>query len=737
MKGQFENEFLFYLLNIDGKYYYEEEDGSVQVQVDPIPLQYAPEGWLDTKISYTRSIEYWGLFRKFTEPYVFHKDGHNIVSYIKTTQGIEGYCKLMIKRYDYANASPNVVLNTFYEGELDFSSCTISRTSSNIPIMEGGVRDMFSAFENTSFEIPIEDFDADTIKFDGIDLQAKLNFVQMAHPEVSVPQAGEQFFPMIFVNQDGDYTIGQTADFDPSNDSASFLNYETFGQFKPIRTMDISVKFDGFFNYSLGIGATDAIRLSLRAYVFANAQAIDDGDQPLNGNITSNNGTPTATTIWTDPVDLDPGDDRTIGIQTTWNYTVNEGNIVVFVLKAYHPNGVVTGSNWGLTSGDGTHTISATFQLPMTDAKGYRYFKVAQKLFEDKITSGAGSFASSFFGTGTAQVDNVPINTIVTSGSAIRGIADAKIKTSWAELWKDARTQWCLGLTVDSTSMVMEKLEYFLDNATEIYDFGEVSRCEHKPFKEALFSTIKVGYADQEYDGLNGRYESMTTQTYKMPCKRPTATMDLVGSYRYDPYGIELYRDRLSFKDSTDDRADNEVFVVEVADSFPYIPRRKQNEGVNYATYNDVDIDFLLERYYNIAFSPKRKLFRNGAHVKAALHLISDTITFETSDKNQLLVSDLGFGEVRENQDVLSITSELGDFVYLPIIFELDTPIRDDFFTAIQAENKGYISFSYNGYTFKGFPMEVDYTPANKTQRVTLLATPDLNMSDLHLAFLD
>ena len=63
---------------------------------EPIELVYAPEGWNDLKYTITRDVVYGGLFRSFSGPMRFVKDGKEFVDNIESIYGFEAEINVYI-----------------------------------------------------------------------------------------------------------------------------------------------------------------------------------------------------------------------------------------------------------------------------------------------------------------------------------------------------------------------------------------------------------------------------------------------------------------------------------------------------------------------------------------------------------------------------------------------------------------------------------------------------------------
>src|SRR5690348_16844017 len=97
--------FIFWLFNKDKKAVYfdkvvREANGMLKTDGQPAPLEYSPDGWKDTLVKYGRNMNYLGVFRDFTAPMNFKKDGARIVRDVMWKLGMEAILYLGISKLD-------------------------------------------------------------------------------------------------------------------------------------------------------------------------------------------------------------------------------------------------------------------------------------------------------------------------------------------------------------------------------------------------------------------------------------------------------------------------------------------------------------------------------------------------------------------------------------------------------------------------------------------------------------
>ena len=116
--------FIFWLFNKDKKPLYfdkivRESNGILKPDGQPAHLEYAPDGWKDILVKYGRNIKYLGLFRDFTVPMNFKRDGARIVKDAMWKLGMEAVIYLGVSKLNRKVYPPKY--EPWYSGELDFS----------------------------------------------------------------------------------------------------------------------------------------------------------------------------------------------------------------------------------------------------------------------------------------------------------------------------------------------------------------------------------------------------------------------------------------------------------------------------------------------------------------------------------------------------------------------------------------------------------------------------------------
>lgn len=676
-------EFLYFVCDDDGNTYAVDASGNIVTAPSPQPLSFTPIGWNETALIYKRNITYCGLIRSSTIPFGFVKDGAQILRYLwYKTKGIESVGNLAIAKLDPADFKHK----KYYFGALNFTQVTDKKDQFQCEVTEGGLSMMIKANENTKYEIPLDVPEALTVRMDGLTLKANVSYAIQQGP-AGLPGDGFSLVGCLLINSEG--TVRDIV----FNSTNSFVSGDVGPPVDPDST-DYLIKNNGpdqtltlHFKYPVSwpfLGTHD---------VFF---SISDG-----GSFTSNEG------VYNGPT----GENMSIEVEFTKTITLLSGQ------RLFVTAGGSGGAGNQFTYGpDGTMDVTFDFRYRQTDIKVLRPLYVFQKLIE-KITDGKYTASSTLLST-------VAKDFVLTCGDGIRGIAGAKIKTSLKDFFTSFNTRFSIGLGNHNEVAVIESKSSFFTSDI-IADLGEVADCQVTNAADYLWNTLKIGWPAQDYDDVNGKDEFNNTHSYTSPVKRLGKELDMTGVYRCDPYGIEFTRINLDGKSTTDNDADNDVFIINIADngSGGYILNRPA-----YTALSGVRAGSSI---FNVELSPARCLIANGSFLHIGMDLLDNgNITFQTTEKNAALSTTLAGVTIAENQNFL--IGSLAPKLFLPKIFQIECQVPLNIVDLIEAKPYGKIQFKWLGNTYRGYIVEAGQQAAtNAKQTFKLLASTDNNMEKL------
>ena len=158
--------------------------------------------------------------------------------------------------------------------------------------------------------------------------------------------------------------------------------------------------------------------------------------------------------------------------------------------------------------------------------------------------------------------------TFIIAAEELRRIQGAKIYTTFADFagWMEAVFGYTYAVIGDTLSFVHRSAVFPSSTPKDITSFRDV---KYSVNDDLIYSQVEAGYSKKEYGEIDGRLETNFTNYYSTPFLLTDKKLSLVSKYRSDAYGIE-FTARKSESDTTDDKADEDVFFVKVDSSFEY-----------------------------------------------------------------------------------------------------------------------------------------------------------------------
>ena len=727
------DKFRFYLKQDDTHYYVGDiRTGTVTVQTTPKTIT-IPDGWLQSKLSWTRNMTYYGLFRALQTPFIFSNDGALILRYLYYTYGAAAVCKLQIQIRDDGGAvglNGDWTYSDFFVGNIDFGNFKDQLKGCTAPILQGGLGDIFKANADTEYNINIKDeFEHFDLYFTGILLNAQYSFLgtsALGYWTNSSASSTNMYYLNLGStnNPTGNYQIGiQTGQYAD----------DTLSSTQQILTVS-SKMVEQRYTFNIPI-----------LYSINNSGASQQGKIGVFARIINATGGVTSDTLlWSDSVFRSTGTTYSVIANVTLggpNAVANPTDRIIIYVKLIPISVPVVA--YTVTIYDGaTFQLNALFELPRSSAPAMRYIDVYKHLTKLMTTPPGGAFplysgVSNFLSTNTLltrNVDNIPYKTAITTANGIGVVSDngTRLSIKMSDLFKDATSRWMLGLGIDSSNnLILEGLETFFDNTTQIYDlttFGDVADFTIEPAQDLLFNIFKVGQNNETYDNVNGLDEVNTNLTFQTPLNISSVkkTLDLTSPWRRDMYGIEAQRYNIVTGGSEDSNSTSDVFVIAINDSGSPITTATPSGTVTGFNYDNT-----TSAKYNLELTPKRDLYRNGALLHSILDLLdTQSIQFNTGVKNINLAANLSWGNIVESDDVL--ISTLAAKIFRPIYFNFSMRVPLNMNSIMTTSPYGYFKFKVNGAALRGFSIDVGMTPAdNGIYTFKLLCCPDVDLTPL------
>lgn len=667
-------EWLAVLLNENGASYYLDTNGQVKSALTPKPLTNMFEGWLDIVLNYGRSAKYIGLERTYTSTYTFTKDGADILRYLlfsNNNRGVENRVYIGLLKW---NGDTNDNYELFYKAEIDLlQAVNDPKRGITVEVMQDGPAKYLKANESIKYSIPCSGL---TLNLDGVRLTQTLQY-QAADINI---QAYRYAMPITLLSSSGQ-AVGVTFA------SQDFQEFDTTGEVYAATTGNYF--FKSFFG-AVGVnfsGTLKVANLESATTTCAIGFYCSDGTRTLLFESTI----PGNTTL-------------TLSINEYIVVPVNHSLCMLFTQ-------ILELNTVSFVGTDLTVSFDTRFQITPCAAK--RPVDLFKELISE-LTDGR------FTGVSTLLEENKHL--VATSGDAIRGVANPLLKTSIMDFFSfyGTRLHGAMGVNYDTQEVLFESRTYFLDNDIEIIDLGEVSDLTIEVAKDHIFNSIKVGYPSQKADEAVAKEEVNAQQIYRTPITRIQKELDLTTVYRTDIFGIEDIRQRFYDQPNTDSTGDNDVFVINI--------ERTEDIGggwnVYRADYSAISGGANLDTWYNIEqLTPHRVIAAMGSYIRGCMWALgTELIKFISGDKNTGLITTLA-GVTTVEAGNFRINS-FADPYHTPFLIKFTTKIPENVVSLLQQAGRGYVTGTWQGARFYGFPQELGVKPVfDEAQEWTLLSS--------------
>lgn len=691
----FLKDFLYFITDKAGNSY-RVNGGVVDTSGTPTPLPVTPSGWDEKSIKYGRSTKYFGLIRTFTTPLKFVKQGATILRDRLFRFGTEVELFLLIHRLDktYGGEWRH---RFFYKGEIDLSKCSSEENEFTANIMEGDLEKKFKANENTIYEIPIDVPQAVYVKMDGLVLQAVVTYA-ITKSLAAQSMGRKQMLPFVYVITEGNYFHLTFA-----NDYGDMID----GAFNEITGEDLTTS--GKWLYK----ATGPVRTTVRIsgeIVGASGNAGNEWFVETSTGQVVSMGT-IEHTLAGSPVAFD--------LSATVDLVEGETVFIYRSSTTFNNNGL-----WNYT--DATKiTVTTRDRADTTYIKALRPWYVAQQLL-NKITG------SEDYTIESNALDVTWSNLLITGFDAVRGLADAKMKISFSQLFEGYNVPANLALYVDGNILRIEEKTEVFDPAT-VTSLGDAKDLNVSPATDHQFNTLRIGYPDMKNDDINGRDEFNTQLTFTSPVVKVAKELAIVSPVFASMYEIELARINLNgYTNKNNDIDGNNAFLhVETSPTAGSGSQPAQYYKLLRNTYDSVTGILDPASAFNVELSPKRCIVRHGNYLRSVFYWHeAGKLIFRSGVKNVNLKTVKGAETVEEKADVT--IGSLTDPLFVPLTANFKARIPIDLVDLMTDNPFRTFSFNWNGETFYGYVVDIGIQPSdNPEMEVALLLSPVNDLSKL------
>jgi len=710
----------------------------VSPSADPVNLSQSVVDWDKLQLQYKRDKKYHGVFRKYGPDKVrFSNDGAAILRYLANTQGVEAKGFLEVMKLN----STDQQYYSLGQWAMDFSTPYSSQQLyADIGLMDGGLSALLAAYESASVNIdlldPATNAGYETVWLDGIIIEGSYDYQTQLSATTLMTIYGNGHMDagaslgIAYVNQEGEYGVGA-----PTSSLAGVdVPGGTFTDaaiFQSVRDTTIYLSFPGMqIQYGAIPGNNRNMKLSLVIGVYS--QPDWDPSHLLDRVV-----------VWNNPEGwLTPGQSNA-GFPSFYvippitfsdDFPPNTYLNLFFYAQLETVWDGFTSNAINIQYNDVAYPllIKYAFRNPPTGCRsvtqGKLFDLLTTKMTDNGLYGGPYGSSSALLNTprglGDPEAyDLDPTQTYMTCGDAIRGLfgvglgylENPSINISMDDFFKDGFSGLCGGLGIEKDltgrdQLVFEHLSHFYQADVLIANLGsEISDFAMTPYVDQMGNIINIGYTDQTYDSVNGKYVFNRQVQFKTPVVRIQNTLDYVSPIQCDPYVVEFERANLDSKTTTDALNDNTTFKLQsdgttVDDTYNLLRGFTIDGGVPPEVVDSV---------FNISFSPMRNLLRLMPFLKANYSgLVDSLIQFVNSLQVIYLGSSLASGDISEDQADTDLNAFPDiDPLYKPWVFSFTCKVPVDLDTIMATNPYGVFGFTYLGYYFEAHVLEVGLTP--------------------------
>lgn len=636
-------------------------------------LRHAPDGWAEDEFSMSRSMKYFGVFRKFSQSELkFIKEGRDYLQSCYEAFGVNADVIITVDYYSTQN-----VYSTRFEGTIDFSTWKVNELSAAVQIKDGGFQDLIFNRESV---------DVDVLKptsVDGVSI-GNPSVESIYIPEIAIKayadfenggksKTGSHVVPVVLTwfNFTEAATQGTTLG---SQDSGFFKNStDDYVDFSIMGTFAFQLLPNKIYDFDIMID-----RYHGGAYV----------DNVFTENISESSGSNGKRFIhqYNTVTDVALGDYLLLYIQdnigtSIFNYefvTLKIGDLVEFIPQSYA---------WGLTYREAFNRLIAHYTGQT-----------------DKVVSTV---------LGEANADN-DINGVVLTALMLTGKFDTITFNLNLQNLFNSLSLYNIGIGIENGNFVVENMRYWFDDTVILDLSGRIDEAliEKSVIPELYANQINIGFNAYDYTKVGGVYDPNTNAIYTTPIKSIKSEFSVQSPFRADTAAIfDILK---SYFEDNKYQPGNDIFLFETY--FDDLTRKAlTDQGFDYVSA-DTKLGVTM---FNVNLSPARTLRRWGSFINAMLHNAGTRLLKWTTTENATSLVSKKTTEsqaIIENADVNG--SELEPNIWINEAYTCEVPLQEADIIAIQSNPKGIVKLSDTKY---GWILEYKSKNENRKSNYKLL----------------
>lgn len=653
-------------------------------------MRYAPDGWKDGKFVIERNLIYMGLTRKVSvNELTFVKDARDFIRDCYEATGINAKIRFTVTRLNDSTQTYSI----YFDGMIDLSTYNILETGVKVSVIDNSMTEKLKNRENSKVNI------RQNISISGYAIPLFTN----EYPLLYVKDFNIIDTATWIINSDTDTNalnhyvplLTNINDFAEAQSQIITLTDPMFHN----STADRNIQVEGKVKGTVTTGGVICTVLTIQLKLYVNGSAVE---------------------TWTSFAN----NSGSIGFDfdINENVSVTIGNDISLQAEVQAPGATPT------TVYTSCHCEFFQEIVHVAENQNVHGMMIYETLLRNLqiILDDNDVLQSTYFGRTDSEVVTYPSDGQlghVTKGLFLRGAnaLNNTLSVTFSDLFKSLSSIFCLGMGVEPVSgvnkVVIEDLSYFFgtDVICDLSARVREDAIEKEILPEWHYNRIKVGYESFTYENSGGLLEFNTKSEFTTVISALDNELDLMAKYRADTSG--MIKSRLAGVSGEDADGDDDIFLIDTVRVNPNIWQSRTLEGFTLVTGGPG-----ADQYYNLDWTPKRNLIRNGIRILPGLiRNLGTSIRWQSTEKNTLLTTQLTTEteSVIENADVLAYDLAMIAAPYwYAEAYNFDVEMTYSDLTAILANPNGLIKLSDTKY---GWILKLEIGNKENKARIKLL----------------
>lgn len=279
-------------------------------------------------------------------------------------------------------------------------------------------------------------------------------------------------------------------------------------------------------------------------------------------------------------------------------------------------------------------------------------------------------------------------NTMLCAAESIRGISGAKIYTSFNKFRDWMKSVFGYVYEISGDNVTFRHRSAYFDKTKVVKTISRYNGYEYSVNSGIIYSMVKAGFDQRDYEKVNGRDEFRFGSTYTTGITLTDKELNLISPYRADAIGFEILTTKRG-ENTTNNTSDKDIFMV----GTKWNPARPEGTPPIYRPgYYTLDRSISASSIYglispstqfNLMFTPRRCIEANKEMIGAC----TNDLTFASNEGNSGVI----IGGVSESGDIEIAKSDCIFRAGLITVTIPDIDVPDNLIGVVEIERGGSI----------------------------------------------